>query len=522
MSEPSAKNRWSFTTELTRPSLKDNTADADRLFQVVRRHLGVDNLSVNIDLDLLRSLPRRLRSRDYRVRCVCFRDRGHAVLLTVQSPGEPAPLGLAIDLGTSRVVLRLMDLEGGRILGETAFTNPQTAVGPDILARIHHAENPEGLQHLQDRIIAEINRQTDRLCRSLDRTAAEVVLAALAGNTAMTHLFLGLDPRGLIREPYIPVTNRPGFFRAEDLKLQLHPRGRIFVFPNIGSYFGGDLISGILYAGVHRTEEDTLLVDVGTNAEVVLGNRHWLIACAGAAGPALEGGVTRMGMMAEAGVIDRVAIDPDTHRFELHTIADRPPRGICGSGLIDLAAQLFLSGMIDIRGKFIAEACGERLLQIDGMAHLILVPSEVAADGKTLTLSQADLDSLIRSKAAMYTILETLTGTVGVSMDAVATFHIAGTFGSFIQPASAITIGMIPDLPLDRFQVLGNSSLEGATRLLLDATLVPEIDAIRDRITYLELNVNQDFMNRFSAAKFLPHTDLQRFPSVQSRLARSG
>jgi len=224
-----------------------------------------------------------------------------------------------------------------------------------------------------------------------------------------------------------------------------------------------------------------------------------------------------MGMMAEPGVIDRVSIDPDRHRFHLHTIEDLPPRGICGSGLIDLAAQLFLSGMIDIRGKFRPEACGDRLQIVDGMPHLVLVPESAAAGGEPLTLSQADLDSLVRSKAAMYTILETLTGTVGVSLEGIGAFNVAGTFGSFIQPASAIAIGMIPDLPLDRFQVLGNSSLEGATRLLLDAGLTAEIDAIRDRITYVELNVNHDFMNRFSAAKFLPHTDLDRFPSVRVR-----
>lgn len=520
MAENTAKYGWVFTVTLTKPSLKNNTADADRLAQAVRQQLKADNIAVDIDLDLLQRLPRQLRAEDFRVRCVFFRDRGHAVVLQVQTLREPSPLGLAVDLGTSRVVLRVVNLESGRILGETAFTNPQTAFGPDILARIHHAEKRQGLQDLQQSIVAEINRRSEDLCQSLNRAPSDVVLAAVAGNTAMTHLFLGLDPRGLIREPYIPVINRPGFFRASELNLRLNPYSRVFVFPNIGSYFGGDVIAGILYSGIHRTEDHTLMVDVGTNAEVVLGNRHWLIACAGAAGPALEGGVTRMGMMAEPGVIDRVVIDPSTHRFRLHTIEDQPPRGICGSGLIDLAAQLFLTGMIDIRGKFCPEVCGNRLETIEGVPHLILVPKGASADGAPLTLSQADLDSLIRSKAAMYTILETLTGTVGISMEELTAFNVAGTFGSFIQPTSAITIGMIPDLPLDRFKVLGNSSLEGATRLLLDAGLTAEVDAIRDRITYLELNVNQDFMNRFSAARFLPHTDLERFPSVQSRLGK--
>jgi uncharacterized 2Fe-2S/4Fe-4S cluster protein (DUF4445 family) len=289
----------------------------------------------------------------------------------------------------------------------------------------------------------------------------------------------------------------------------------VFVFPNIGSYFGGDLIAGILFSGIHRPETTAILVDVGTNAEVVLGNENWLIACAGAAGPALEGGVTQMGMIAGAGAIDRVEIDRDSHRFDIHTIDNIPPKGICGSGLIDLAAQLFLSGMIDIRGKFIPQSCGKRLIDIDGIKHLEVVPADQTADGNALTISQVDLDSLIRSKAAMYTILETITSTVGVAMKDFSAFYVAGTFGSYIRPASAISIGMLPDLPPATYKMLGNSSLEGATMVLGSDAATEEIDLIRGRITYLELNVNQDFMNRFSAAKFLPHTDLTRFPSVK-------
>jgi uncharacterized 2Fe-2S/4Fe-4S cluster protein (DUF4445 family) len=258
-------------------------------------------------------------------------------------------------------------------------------------------------------------------------------------------------------------------------------------------------------------------VDVGTNAEVVLGNRDWLIGCAGAAGPALEGGVSRMGMTAGPGVVDRVRIDSAGLRFDLHTIEEKRPRGICGSGVIDLAAQLFLSGMIDLRGKILDAGCGPRLKIIDGIRHIVVVPADQSATGLDLTISQPDLDSLVRSKAAMYTILETLAMTVGVALEEIETFYIAGTFGCFIDPRSAITIGMLPDLPPSRFVPLGNSSLQGAAMALIDENCLDVIDRIRDRITYLELNVNQDFMNRFSAARFIPHTDLGRFPSVRRR-----
>ena len=456
------------------------------------------------------------------------------------------PAGLAVDLGTTRVVLRIVDLSSDALLGESAFDNPQIDIGPDILTRIHYADRPGGLQHLQQLICEAVNRQIIALCQSCSRLPEEILLIAVAGNTAMTHLLLGLSPHiysssrlpeeilliavagnttmthlllglsphWMIREPYIPVTNRPGLVPAVSLGLQVNPQARVFVFPNIGSYFGGDLIAGILYSGLHRADEPALLVDVGTNAEVVLGNSQWLIACAGAAGPALESGVTRMGTLAAPGVIDRVRFDRTAKRFEIHTIADRPPHGICGSGLIDLAAQLFLGGLIDFRGRFQPRACGDRLIDIDGIGHLIVVPATDSATGKALTISQTDLDSLIRSKAAMYTILETITGTVGIRLEDIATFYVAGTFGTFIQPASAIGIGMLPDLPLKAFKPLGNSSLGGATLLLSSDCRMEEIDRIRDRITYLELNVNQDFMNRFSAAKFLPHTDRSRFPSV--------
>ena len=224
-----------------------------------------------------------------------------------------------------------------------------------------------------------------------------------------------------------------------------------------------------------------------------------------------------MGMMAGPGVIDKIAIDPQSREFDLHTIEDKPPRGICGSGVIDLAAQLFLAGMIDIRGKLVPANCGNRLKEIDGLHHLVVVPAEQSAVGSDLTVSQADLDSLIRSKAAMYTILETLTLSVGIQLKDLTAFYVAGTFGAFIDPRSAITIGMVPDLPLDCYKPLGNSSLGGAVQVLTSADSLAKIDRIRDRITYLELNVNQEFMNRFNAARFIPHTDMSLFPSVKRR-----
>ncbi|MFU8768847.1 MAG: ASKHA domain-containing protein, partial [Desulfotignum sp.] len=354
------------------------------------------------------------------------------------------------------------------------------------------------------------------LCMENRTSPDRVFVLAGAGNTAMTHLFAGLPAFGMIQEPYIPCTNIPDTLAAERIGLEMHPQGQVFLFPNIGSYFGGDLLAGILAANLDKKEHPCIMVDVGTNAEIVLGNRDWLVACAGAAGPALESGVSHMGMTAKPGVIDRVTVDPSTRDLIIHTIDRKPPVGICGSGMIDLAAALFLTGRIDIRGKLVPEACGKRLIDMDGIPAILLVTEVQSGTGKPICLSQVDLNSLTSAKAAMYTILEVIVSqTAGLSFTDLDRFYVAGTFGSFINPAAAITIGMLPDIPLDRFQVLGNTSLKGAEQVLADPDAFDRVMAVRDTITYIELNVNQQFMNLFSGAKFYPHTDAARFPSVQ-------
>ena len=496
------------------PSLKDNRADADRLIRGIKRALQTDNIV--LEFSLIKKIPSLLRRFEFDALCAVYQE-GPSWHLIALLPGRPEPeiYGISVDLGSSMVVARLLNLTSGETTDEVSFLNPQNAIGPDILTRIHFAAEDGGLEKLQTRLLDGLNREISQMAERHGIDVDVIVGMTVAGNTTMTHLFLGLDPFWLCREPYIPVVNRPGCLRASDLNLVINPQSPVLVSPNVGSYFGGDLITGILASGMNLSDEVSILVDVGTNAEVVLGNREWLMACAGAAGPALEGGVANMGMMAGPGVIDRVAIDPQSGEFHIRTIDNRDPVGICGSGLIDLVAQLFMAGMIDLRGKYVAGKCGDRLLEMDGISHLIVVNAPDSAHGNPLTLSQPDIDSLLRSKAAMYTILVTITGMINISMNDISRFLISGTFGSYIDTRSAITLGMIPDLPVERYRPLGNSSLTGATRVLLSAADRDEIYKIRDRITYIELNVNQEFMNRFSAAKFIPHTDITLFPSVR-------
>jgi len=509
------QDRWikSIPVRLTPPALKDNTADVDRLIKGLEKLLGGGE--VTMDLSLSRRIPFLLREHHYHMEAVLYQDHSSWRLVDVFPPTESGSVyGVVVDLGTSVIALRLLDLVTGEVKEESSFLNPQIQAGSDILTRIHFAGQEGGLRKLQTLVLMRLNEEIHSMAQRREIATQKIVGASVAGNTTMTHFFLGLDPYWICRDPYIPVLNRPGLIRAGELGLGIHDRGGVLIFPNAGSYFGGDLIAGILASGMNHQEEVSILVDVGTNAEVVLGNREWLVACAGAAGPALEGGVANMGMMAGPGVIDKVLIDPATGEFHVTTIKDSPPVGICGSGMIDLVAQLYLAGMIDIRGKYVPEKCSDRIQAIDGVQHLTVVFSKDSGTGEALTLSQAEIDTLLRSKAAMHTILTTLTRMIHLEWKDFRKFYVAGTFGSYINPRSAIVLGMLPDLPLDAYDALGNTSLAGATKALLSLRKREEMDEIRNRVTYVEMNVNQEFMNAFSAAKFIPHTDRSLFPTV--------
>ena len=500
--------------KITKPSLENNTADVERIKQALKDDFQIDNIQINFNI--IKKIPDVLRESNHRIKAVVFRNLAGWILIDIAKPDkEKLFLGVAADIGTTRVVIRFVDLESKEILIEKGFDNPQIKIGPDVLSRIHYAKDPKGLEELSSLLIQGFNDNISALCKKTGCNTDDIYLFAGAGNTSMTHLFLGVEPSGIIREPYIPCVNMPDTLKAEKLGLKLNHNAITFLFPNIGSYFGGDLISGILYSSLNQKDQPCIMVDVGTNAEVVVGCKDWLVACAGAAGPALEGGVSDIGMTAGSGVIDTVFIDKGTNQLTYTTIEDKPPVGICGSGMIDLAAALFIARKIDIRGKFIQTNCNDKLFEQDGIDYFILVDKKDSGTGKDICISQVDLNSLTSSKAAMYTILEVIvSNTAGLSFDDLAKFYVAGTFGSFINPESAISIGMLPDIKRDKFEVLGNSSLGGATKLLTDIRVFDEVFRIRKSITYIELNVNAEFMNMFSGAKFYPHTDKSRFPSV--------
>ncbi len=496
----------------TPPSLKDNTGDIDRLRKALRPHLGDRPLSV--PFGRLASVAAAFRRAGFAgVAVVNDLVTGPELVDFLAAPPRVLA-GIALDLGTTHLEATLVDLADGEILARADRPNGQIAFGADILSRIHFAVRDDGLARLKAAVTEDINTLAEELAGSVGIELADIRAMAVSGNTTMVHFFLGLDPYHLCREPYIPLANAPDPCRAAELALAIHPAAVVWVLPSVGSYFGGDLISGILASGLDTAEETCMLIDVGTNAEVVLGNRDWLVACAGAAGPALEGGVARMGMRAGPGAVDQVRFDPTTDTFIWRTIGNEPARGICGSGIIDLVAALYLGRFIDLRGRLRPRAAGSRLIDTPEGPAFVVVPAAEAAAGEPVTLSQVDLDALMRSKAAMYSILTTLTNQVGVAFADIHRIFVAGAFGRHIDPRQAITLGMLPDLPLATYVPVGNSSLTGARRILLEASARERCRELVRKITYIELNVNQEFMIRFSGAKFIPHTDHTLFPSV--------
>ncbi len=421
---------------------------------------------------------------------------------------------VALDLGTTHLEASLLDLLTGDVLAQANIANGQIEYGTDILTRIHFAATDTGLQTLQQGVISCINILFEQLSTGADISPCDLRALAVSGNTTMVHFLLQIDPATLCREPYIPLVNSPDICHGRDLGLAMDGWAPVWIMPSVGSYFGGDLISGIIASGLDDRAGIAMLIDVGTNAEVVLGNGEWLIACAGAAGPALEGGIAKMGMRAGPGAIDKVRIDPGMGQVSYETLGGGRPVGICGSGIIDLVAALYLARIIDVRGKFQRKFGGDRLIDGPDGPAFVVAPAREAAGNQPVTFTQVDLDAMMRSKAAMYSILTTLIAQVGLEFTDLEQIFVAGSFGKHIDPRQAITLGMMPDLPLHVFNPIGNSSLAGAEEVLRSRQSRERCLALPGKITYLELNVNQEFMIRFSGCRFIPHTDPSLFPSV--------
>jgi uncharacterized 2Fe-2S/4Fe-4S cluster protein (DUF4445 family) len=493
------------------PNLRDNRGDVDRVLHVLEKSAGIRDPFVS--LPVVGRISQVLHASQFKMTLTlaCSR-RGWEVIDVESGNASTANWGMAVDLGSTNIAFYLLDLCQGIVVEQSSVENPQLVHGEDILSRIHQCQDPQGLRTLQQLTAEALNAEVKAILTRHGIEQKHLYAFSVAGNTTMGHLLLGLSPLSICREPYVPVINRPNICRARDLGLVGNDNAFLYVLPNVGSYVGGDVLAGILVSGMHQVDDVSVLVDVGTNAEIVLGNRQWLMVAAGAAGPALEGGVVKCGMRAAHGAIEEVRIDRKTLRPSYKTIGGVAPMGICGSGLIDLVAELFMSRAIDERGKIVAD--NEYVVESDGVPAYRVAASEESGTGKALVLSELDINNLLRTKGAMYTALTVITRNAGVNFHELKNFYVAGTFGAYIDPRMAAIIGMVPDIPLDRYKALRNSAGAGACLCLFYNSKREELDHICEKITYVELNVNGDFMNLLTAAMFLPHTDRAQFPSV--------
>ncbi|MDW5562017.1 MAG: ASKHA domain-containing protein [Methanomassiliicoccus sp.] len=506
--------------DLAAPSLEDNLADLERVT------CALGNPDLVVPLPLLRDLPAVLREGGWQLSVMLSHLDGTERLMAIEKGSKAIPnYGLAVDVGTTTVVAELIDLATGRTVAQASDYNRQLVCGEDVLSRIAYAEE-KGLERLTELVVDTINGLINQLCAERDKKRRfhsgtcdeDIASIVISGNTTMVHMLLGLDPKNIRYAPYIPITNVPPVMTASEVGLRAQPDAPVLCVPGRAGYVGGDITSDILLSGMHHRDELTLLIDVGTNGEVVLGNREWIIGCSTSAGPAFEGGEVSCGMRAMSGAIDKVAIDE--REISVTTIGGGKPRGICGSGLIDLLAQMFSQGYLDKKGRIDTER-SERVRSTGrGMEFIV----HRQPGGRTLAVSDDDIASVIRTKAAIYAGCAVLLQAVDRSFSDLDRVCIAGGFGNYVNIENAQTIGLLPDLPSSKFELLGNASLGGARLCLLSEAMRRETMDIYSMMTYLDLSSSTAFFDQYSSALFLPHTDLEQFPTVRDRLgaAKSG
>jgi uncharacterized 2Fe-2S/4Fe-4S cluster protein (DUF4445 family) len=499
--------------ELPPPTLEDNIDDLTRLEKALSK-LGFQPLEV--PLPTLRKLGLVLREADW----------SPWVVLETQIPSSgparaldlcvdaPEIYGLAIDIGTTTVTAHLVDLHNGEIKASAAEYNGQIARGEDVISRIIYASKNDGLPELGNLVRETIHTLLARLHKRTGILPEAIYKVTLAGNTTMIHLFLMLPPESIRLEPYIPTANHPARSTAAELELNVHPLASVFCLPGVASYVGADITAGVLSSRLHETEPLTLFIDVGTNGEIVLGGREWMVTCACSAGPAFEGAGVVNGMRATLGAIEEVWVHSETFEPTIRVIGNKPPRGICGSGLISLLAELFVTGVIDRSGHPKLDLNTPRVRMGDHGPEYVVAWGEETETGEDIALTKVDVDNLMRAKAAIYAGFSVLAANVGVDLADVQQVLVGGAFGKYINIENAIKIGLLPDLPWDRFHFLGNTAVRGSYLALISTEARRQIREIADSMTYIELSADNTFYEAFTAALFLPHTDIARFPSV--------
>ena len=506
--------------ELAPPSLDDASSDLDRVRHSLSKY-GYDSEIISISLPVLRSLSRDLRANAWKVN-IALISHGNTCEIIRITPYSSSPVfyGVAVDMGTTSVVASLVDLRNGAVAGTTSAQNRQVVFGEDVISRIISSQKKDGLENLHSYAISTVNSLIDELVSATNVKRDEILSFAVAGNTVMTQLMLKLDPSAIRAEPYVPAAVDYPLFRAKDIGLNINPEASVYVVPGNAAYVGGDITAGILVSGLNIMEDVALFIDVGTNGEMVLGNKEWMMSASCSAGPAFEGGGIRHGMRALPGAIEGVRIDPVTLEVSLDVIDNELPAGICGSGMISLIASLFLTGILDASGKFMEKQISDRLRRGKYGYEFVLALQKNSQIEEDIVISEVDITTLMQSKAAVYAGIMTLLKSAGIAIDAINRIQVAGGFGKHIDFELAVIIGMLPDADIKKFEYLGNSSIAGAYLALVSEDARDDLLAISKKMTYVDFSSSNLFYDEYMQALFLPHTDLRSFPGVAKRLKK--
>ncbi len=497
---------------LAEPTLDDTMPDNERLVWALEGALG--KVTVELPYYPMRKLPKVLRENDFAVRVIGEKKDNRFVVYDIASLKDTTPLcGLAIDIGTTTVSAVLFDLKDGKLLAKGSGGNGQIRYGADVINRIIEQGKSGGRKKLQDAILKEtLLPLIAALCKEAQVTAGNILRAAIASNTTMNHLLVGVAAESVRTEPYIPAFFSWDGLRGQDLELPIHPNATVHLAPNIGSYVGGDITAGTFASMLWNKEEMSLFIDLGTNGELVFGNRDFMMSCACSAGPAFEGGDISCGMRATDGAIESCAIDKETMEPSFGILGEegQKPVGLCGSGIIDTIAELFRCGIINAKGLFVKE--GRRIAHDRyGAGRYILAFPEESATGREVALTEVDIENFIRAKGAIYSAIDTMLSAMDMDESVLEKVYVAGGIGSGINMENAIRIGMFPNVPVALYSYIGNSSLAGAYTMALSDEANSKTKEVARNMTYVELSTHPGYMDSFVAACFLPHTDGSRF-----------
>ncbi len=504
---------------LPKPALDDNIPDMQRLIRGISQTVP-GMLEPDYDHpELVRELSPILREGDWEVTVILLQGKqeNEPERIIAVEPGDTTDnlYGLAIDLGTTTFGGVLIDLNSGKIIAETSVYNSQIGYGEDVISRIIYSQRTGGLKALQEKAVYSINSIIEKVCREVVISPSDISYIMGAGNTIMAHLLLGIDPKYIREAPYVPSVSQFPLTKAAALGIMAHPSVRLFLYPCISSYVGGDIVAGVHACQMHESEEISLFIDIGTNGEIVVGNREWMVTAACSAGPAFEGGGIKYGMRASSGAIENFHIHKKTLDPMIVTVGNTNPRGICGSGLIAIVPELVEAGVIDQRGKFTQNTKHPRIRTGSDGWEYVIAWSHDTLIGEDIVITEIDLDNLIRAKGALFAGYQTLLDSVGIGFDGLDRVILAGNFGSHIDLERAISIGLLPDMDRERFFYLGNGSMLGCRISLTDHRRFRQRVEVRQLMTNLELSDNVNFMNYYMAALFLPHTDMSLFPSFE-------